>query len=75
MFFFICKTEVFRQTDVMCNHISDRIINQTTETMNFLKKIFGKSDNQEPKEFTEKEHELDYEQKSQGLENILGKMH
>ncbi len=43
--------------------------------MNFLKKLFGKSDKPTPKEFTEQEHELDYEQKSQGLENVLGKMH
>jgi hypothetical protein len=28
-----------------------------------------------PREFTEQEHELDYEQKSKGLENVLGKMH
>lgn len=43
--------------------------------MNFFKKIFGKSDKNLPKEFTEQEYELDYEQKSRGLENILGKMH
>jgi Suppressor of fused protein (SUFU) len=43
--------------------------------INFFKKIFGKSDKMEPKEFTEQEHELDYELKSKGLENVLGKMH
>ena len=43
--------------------------------MNFFKKLFGKSDKPTPREFTEQEHELDYEQKSKGLENVLGKMH
>ncbi|WP_153798764.1 suppressor of fused domain protein [Foetidibacter luteolus] len=43
--------------------------------INFLKKLFGKPDKTEPKEFTGQEYELDYEQKLQGLENILGKMH
>lgn len=43
--------------------------------MNFFKKLFGKPDKPEPKEFTEQEYELDYEQKTQGLEDILGKMH
>lgn len=43
--------------------------------MNFFKKLFGKSDKTEPKVFTEQEYELDYELKSQGLENVLGKMH
>ncbi len=42
---------------------------------NFFKRIFGKGDKPEPKEFTEQEHELDYELKSKGLENVLGKMH
>jgi len=43
--------------------------------MSFLKKIFGKADKPESKEFTEQEYELDYELKSKGLENVLGKMH
>lgn len=43
--------------------------------MNFFKKLFGKSGKNLPKEFTEQEYELDYDQKSRGLENILGKMH
>jgi hypothetical protein len=43
--------------------------------MSFFKKLFGKSDEKEPIDFTEREHELDYELKSQGLENVLGKMH
>ncbi len=43
--------------------------------MNFFKKLFGKSEKPEPKEFTEQEHEFDYELKSKGLENVLGKMH
>ncbi len=43
--------------------------------MNFLKRLFGKSKKPVTKEFTEQEHELDYELKSQGLENVLGKMH
>ena len=43
--------------------------------MNFFKKLFGKADKPTPREFTEQEHELDYEQKSKGLENVLGKMH
>ena len=43
--------------------------------MNFFKKLFGKSDKPKPKGFTDQEHEPDYELKSQGLENILGKMH
>ena len=43
--------------------------------MSFFKKLFGKSDKPTPREFTEQEHELDYEQKSKGLENVLGKMH
>ena len=42
---------------------------------NFLKNIFGKAAKPTPKEFTEQEHELDYEQKSKGLESVLGKMH
>lgn len=43
--------------------------------MSFFKKIFGKADKPEPKEFTEQDYELDYELKSKGLENVLGKMH
>lgn len=43
--------------------------------INFLKKLLGKSVNQQPKEFTDKEYELDYQQKSEALENVLGKMH
>jgi hypothetical protein len=43
--------------------------------MNFLKRLFGKSEKPVTKEFTEQEYELDYELKSQGMENVLGKMH
>ncbi|MBE8720838.1 suppressor of fused domain protein [Sphingobacterium pedocola] len=43
--------------------------------MSFFKRLFGKHDKPTPREFTEQEHELDYEQKSKGLENVLGKMH
>lgn len=43
--------------------------------MRFLKKLFGKIEKPMIKEFTEQEHKLDYELKSQGLENVLGKMH
>lgn len=43
--------------------------------MNFIKKLFGKSDKPTPREFTEQENDLDYEQKTKGLENVLGKMH
>ena len=43
--------------------------------INFLIKLFGKSNKPKSKEFTAKEHELDYELKSQGLENVIGKMH
>lgn len=43
--------------------------------MDFFKKLFGKSDKPTPREFTEQEHELDYDQKLKGLENVLGKMH
>lgn len=41
--------------------------------MNFFKRLFGKSN--KPEQFTGQEHELDYELKSKGLENVLGKMH
>lgn len=43
--------------------------------MNFLKKLFRKSDKSTPIESSEQEYELDYEQKSQGLKNVLGEMH
>lgn len=43
--------------------------------MSFFKKLFGKSLKPAPREFTEQEHELDYELKSKGLEQVLGKMH
>jgi len=43
--------------------------------MNFFKKLFGKAEKPQAKEFSEEDYELDYEQKSQGLENVLGKMH
>jgi hypothetical protein len=43
---------------------------------NYIKKLLGKSDKQQPvREFTEQEHETDYQLKSQGLESVLGKMH
>ena len=42
---------------------------------NFLKKLFGQTDEPATKEFTEQEYEKDYELKSQGLQNVLGKMH
>lgn len=41
---------------------------------NFFKKLFGKSNQPAPKEFTEQEYQLDDEQKTQGLEQVLGKM-
>lgn len=43
--------------------------------MSFLKKLFGKKETTIKKDFTEEEQEKDYELKSKGLENILGKMH
>jgi hypothetical protein len=43
--------------------------------MGFLKKLFGKKEEPIMKEFTEEEYEKDYELKSEGLENVLGKMH
>jgi hypothetical protein len=43
--------------------------------INFFKKLFGKTDIQSSKEFSEQEFELDYELKLKGLENVLGKMH
>lgn len=43
--------------------------------MNFLKKLFGRHDKPKTEGFTEQEYELDYEQKLEGLERVLGKMH
>ena len=43
--------------------------------MGFLKRLFGKKETPIEKEFTEEEHDKDYELKSEGLENVLGKMH
>lgn len=43
--------------------------------MSFFKRLFGKAEKPMQREFTEQEHELDYEQKSKGLEDVLGKMH
>ncbi len=43
--------------------------------MNFLKKLFGKKETPIEKEFTEEEHNKDYELKSKGLEYVLGEMH
>jgi hypothetical protein len=43
--------------------------------MSFFKKLFGKGENPEPREFTEQEHELNYEQKKEALEHVLGPMH
>ncbi|WP_336517998.1 suppressor of fused domain protein [Pollutibacter soli] len=43
--------------------------------MNFFKKLFGKWVKEAPKEFSEQEYLEDYEQKKNGLEDILGKMH
>lgn len=43
--------------------------------MSFLNRLFGKKEVPTEKEFTEEEHEKDYELKSEGLENVLGKMH
>lgn len=40
--------------------------------IDFIKRLFRKK---KPKEFTEEESEKDYELKSQGLENVLDKMH
>jgi hypothetical protein len=42
---------------------------------NFLKKLFGKAEKQQPKEFTQQEHEVYHELKTKGLENVLGTMH
>jgi hypothetical protein len=43
--------------------------------MGFLDRLFGKKETPIEKEFSEEEHEKDYELKSEGLENVLGKMH
>lgn len=43
--------------------------------MSFLKRLFGKKEKPVVKEFTEEEHNKDYELKLNGLENILGEMH
>ena len=43
--------------------------------MGFFDRLFGKKKTPIEKEFTEEEHEKDYELKSEGLENVLGKMH
>ncbi len=43
--------------------------------MGFLKKLFGKKEAPIEKEFTDEECNEDYELKSKGLENVLGKMH
>lgn len=43
--------------------------------MSFFKRLFGKAEKPMPREFTEQEYELDYKQKSKGLEDLLGKMH
>jgi hypothetical protein len=43
--------------------------------INFIKKLFGKSEKPVVKEYSEDDHMLDYEQKLKGLEDVLGKMH
>jgi hypothetical protein len=43
--------------------------------LKFIKKLLGKTDKPSGQKFTEQEYETDYELKSQGLENVLGKMH
>ncbi|MBC7848400.1 MAG: suppressor of fused domain protein [Chitinophagaceae bacterium] len=46
--------------------------------MSFFKKLFGKQIKEEPipqKEFSEEQHDRDYEEKKKGLEDVLGKMH
>ena len=43
--------------------------------MGFLSRLFGRKEAPIEKEFTQEEHDKDYELKSQGLENVLGKMH
>jgi len=43
--------------------------------MGFLKRLFGKKETPVEPVFTEQEHEKDYELKTEGLENVLGKMY
>ncbi|WP_109098549.1 suppressor of fused domain protein [Aquimarina sp. AU58] len=43
--------------------------------MSFLKRLFGNKEKPIEKDFTDAEHEKDYELKSKGLENVLGEMH
>ncbi len=43
--------------------------------MNFFKSLLKKRGQSIKREFTEVEHERDYELKSKGLEDVLGKMH
>ncbi|GAA3521383.1 hypothetical protein GCM10022393_39690 [Aquimarina addita] len=43
--------------------------------MEFLKKLFGKKEKLVEKDFAEEERNMDYELKSKGLEDVLGKMH
>jgi hypothetical protein len=46
--------------------------------LNFFKKLFGKKENlpeELEQKFSDKEHERDYELKSKGLQEVLGKMH
>jgi Suppressor of fused protein (SUFU) len=58
--------------------ILEKQILKPSAMLNFIKKLFGIQDkrvNQPLNEFSEEEYEKDYELKSQGLENVLGKMH
>lgn len=46
--------------------------------MNFFKKLFGKQKKEEPipeEEFSQEQYDKDYEEKSKGLEDVLGKMY
>tara|TARA_A100000171_G_C2129035_1_gene145427 strand:+ start:1316 stop:1978 length:663 start_codon:yes stop_codon:yes gene_type:complete len=43
--------------------------------MGILDRLFGKKEMPIEKDFTEEEHEKDYELKSKGLEDVLGKSH
>lgn len=43
--------------------------------MNFFKRLFGGKETLVEKEFSEEEYEKDYDLKSKGLEEVLGKMH
>jgi len=43
--------------------------------MKFLKRLFGGKEKEPEKNFSEEEFNNDYELKTQGLENVLGKMH